>query len=457
MTEYGETEALPAIDRVRRSGANIVVTLGNPPLDCLMGKRMPITKWRGSPLWSNRVGRKLIPTIHPAATLHGVYIWRYLILNDFGKVKVECETSQLNLPDRHYLIDPTFDEVMTFIEDCRKRGRVCTDIECMNHYVSCFSMAYEPDEAIVVPMYDEKNNNYWTEEEEAQIWLAYARLLEDRTVMKINHNIVGFDAVFLTMQHNIHIEGPIGDTMIAQSILYPDFRMGLDMTASMHTMEPYWKDDGKIWKANHGISYRQFLRYCGTDAAATLECWDVLRQELLDKGYMKTYDMTVALRKPLAYMTIRGLKIDRDGLEKAKINIDKKLEEKYAALAEVSDYIFSPTSPQQCAKYFYDHLGHKPYLNAAGGVSTNDKSLSRLVRKGEKGSMEAKLCQEIRGLSKLKGTYLEVELDRDDRLRCSWNPRGTVFGRLSSSKTIMGTGMNLQNLHPEFKGFIVAG
>src|SRR5690606_11604294 len=42
------------------------------------------------------------------------------------------------------------------------------------------------------------------------------------------------------------------------------------------------------------------------------------------------------------------------------------------------------------------------------------------------------------------------------RMRCSYNPRGTKFGRLSSSKTIFGTGTNFQNLPQEFKKFLVA-
>ena len=69
---------------------------------------------------------------------------------------------------------------------------------------------------------------------------------------------------------------------------------------------------------------------------------------------------------------------------------------------------------------------------------------------------EAKLVQELRALEKLHGTYLEVGIDKDDRIRSSWNPRGTKFGRFSSSKTIFGSGMNLQNLHPEFKEFLVS-
>jgi DNA polymerase-1 len=41
-------------------------------------------------------------------------------------------------------------------------------------------------------------------------------------------------------------------------------------------------------------------------------------------------------------------------------------------------------------------------------------------------------------------------------MRGSYNPRGTKFGRLSSSKTIFGTGTNFQNLPQEFKKFLVA-
>jgi DNA polymerase I-like protein with 3'-5' exonuclease and polymerase domains len=63
--------------------------------------------------------------------------------------------------------------------------------------------------------------------------------------------------------------------------------------------------------------------------------------------------------------------------------------------------------------------------------------------------------QDVRTLNKLGSGYLDVQLDPDERLRCSYNPRGTKFGRLSSSETVMGTGLNMQNLDPSFKAFIV--
>jgi uracil-DNA glycosylase len=457
FTDQGDIESLSAIDKVRKCKANCILSLGNPPLDALISGHRPIGKWRGSPLYSKRVGKKFIPTFHPAATLHGVYAWRHLILSDMGKLLLELDSPDLVLPDRNLIIRPTWDEVVEYFQLCTRAKRVCTDLEVMNGHVSCYSLSYRKDEALVIPFWDEANEHYWTEEEEEKIWLMYARLLGDTDVMKINHNMIGFDAVFLLDKCNIYMEGPIGDTMIAQSIMYPDFRMGLDMTASIHTRQPYWKDEGKIWKPNHNISWEQFQRYCGLDAACTLECWEVLSEELSADDYWTTYNMTVALKDPLAYMTIRGLKIDKDGLEQAKVNIQEKLDAKSKDLKEIADYEFNPLSSKQCAEYLYEHCRNEPYKNATGGVSTDDKSLSRLVRKAGKGSREAKVIQEIRALNKLKSTYLEVELDGDSRLRCSWNPRGTVFGRLSSSQTIAGTGMNLQNLHPEFKGFIVPG
>ena len=72
------------------------------------------------------------------------------------------------------------------------------------------------------------------------------------------------------------------------------------------------------------------------------------------------------------------------------------------------------------------------------------------------GRKEAKLLQEYRGLDKLFSTYLEVGYDSDKRLRCSYNSRGTWSGRLSSSQTVFGTGIQHQNIPPDFRGFMVS-
>jgi uracil-DNA glycosylase len=454
FTAYGLELASPTLERLRNSGANCILALGQQALELCTGKSDKIMKWRGSPLEGlPRIGgKKLIPTAHPAATIHGVYLWRYLIISDMIKAKAESMTSTLELPRRDIIIRPTLAQALNFIRSCQSVERVATDLEVVNHQISCFSLCTRPDEGMTIPFTDE-SGAYWDEDDEVLIWQEYAKLMHDPKVMKINQNIVGFDAVFMMLQNHIRVRGEIGDPMIAMSLLYPEFLKGIDFQASMHTREPYWKDEGKMWK-NEGGDFPQFWRYCGKDSCVAMELWDIHASELTRRGMWQTYRDTVALMDPLIYMTLAGLAVDHTRLEETKADIEQKILAAEAKLSEVADYPFNANSPSQVAKYFYEHKGLPPYIGASGGPTTDDKALSRILRKTN--WPEAKLVQDIRNLKKLKGTYLDVQMDPDARIRCSWNPRGTWTGRLSSSQTILGTGMNLQNLDPRFKGFIVS-
>lgn len=454
LTEHGLGLAQPTLERLSRSGANCILALGQQAMELCVGKPDRIMKWRGSILEGlpRITGKKVVPTVHPAATIHGVYLWRYLIISDMQKAKVESQTSALVPPRRDIIIRPTLYQALSFLRECQMAPRVATDLEVVNHQISCFSLCTNPNEGMTIPLTDERGP-YWSENDEILIWKEYAKLMRDPKVMKINQNLVGFDAPFLMLQNHIHVRGEIGDPMIAQSLLYPEFLKGIDFQASMHTYEPYWKDEGKMWK-NEGGDFPPFWRYCGKDSCVAMELWDVHAAELTRRDMWQTYRDTVALMDPLIYMMLSGLAVDHDRLAETKKDIEKRIDAAEARLNELADYPFNATSPAQCAKYFYDHKGLTPYRNAAGGVTTDDKAMSRIFRKTQ--WPEAKLVQELRNLKKLKGTYLEVEVDPDGRIRCSWNPRGTWTGRLSSSQTILGTGMNLQNLDPRFKGFIVS-
>lgn len=453
FTELGLELAEPTLGRIRKSGATTILALGQQALELCTGQSKAIMKWRGSPLVGlDRVGlRYVIPTVHPAATIHGVYLWRYLIIADMRKAWRQAATPKSLAPELDIRIRPTLEEVLNYIQHCIDVKQVASDLEVINHQVSCFSLSANRKEAVVCALMDEQGD-VWDEDEECQIWKAYADLMYHREVMKINQNLVGFDAPFLLLQNGIIVQGPIGDGMIAQHVLYPEFRKGLDFIASVHTDHPYWKDEGKMWK-NEGGDYPTFWRYNGKDSCVAFESWEVLSEELTQRDMWWTYNVTVEMLPALLFMTMDGLAVDDEGLAKANADIEAQLAGKLAELAEVADYEFNPNSSAQCKAYFYEHKGLSPYHNATGGVTTDDKAMSRIWRKTQ--MPEAKLVQEVRGLRKLKGTYLEVERDADGRLRCSWNPRGTWTGRLSSSQTIFGRGMNLQNLDPRFKGFIV--
>ena len=200
-----------------------------------------------------------------------------------------------------------------------------------------------------------------------------------------------------------------------------------------------------------------FLTYNALDSACTVECHNKFWSDIQPHGFQPAYEMTTDLLPVLMFMQTRGIKVDFDGLNATKVDVLKSAAEKQEELNRLCGRELNVNSPKDCQTYFYIELGIPPYYND-GKVTVDDLALQRLTRGTAKrpGLRQAKLVQEIRGLQKLHGTYLNLEFDADGRMRCSYNPRGTKFGRLSSSKTIFGTGTNQQNLPQEFKKFLVA-
>lgn len=200
-----------------------------------------------------------------------------------------------------------------------------------------------------------------------------------------------------------------------------------------------------------------FLTYNALDSACTIECHNKFWPDLLPHGFQPAYDMTIPILHPLMFMMTRGIKVSHAELDETKRDVLKSAAEKQDELNKLCGRELNVNSPKDCQTYFYVELGIPPYYNE-GKVTVDDLALQRLTRGTAKrpGLRQAKLVQEIRGLQKLHGTYLNLEFDSDGRMRCSYNPRGTKFGRLSSSKTIFGTGTNQQNLPQEFKKFLIA-
>jgi DNA polymerase I-like protein with 3'-5' exonuclease and polymerase domains len=202
---------------------------------------------------------------------------------------------------------------------------------------------------------------------------------------------------------------------------------------------------------------KEFLTYAALDSACTIEihdkCWASLQGT-----FGAAIQLTMKILPVLMFMQTRGVKVNKAALEETKIDIKKTIALKQEELNAICGRPLNVNSPKQCQDYFYRELGIPPYKGKSGTPTVDDLALQRLVRgtATRPGLRQAKLVQEIRGLEKLFGTYLNIEFDADGRMRGSYNPRGTKYGRLSSSKTIFGTGMNFQNLPQEFKKFLEA-
>lgn len=462
LTERGRNAQSDLFLRLWEHSPNVVVPLGSLALSCLAeSTNGRITKWRGSIITSDLKGFKAVPTIHPAALLpprgkeeRMPYVTRYTVVKDLIRAREQSLFPDIRRPRRTLLIEPTLGQALDFIRECHSHPKVASDIETLNHHVSCFSLAWKPDLAMSIPIVGKSiSTDYWTEDEEIIIWKAYQELLANESVCKVWQNGVTFDIYFLWQSNRIKVR-TIADTMVRHRIAYPDFSAKLEYITSTFTEEPYYKDDRKLWARPHKDPDAFWLYNC-RDSAVTREVEDPLCEIIEnDPGLKWTYTDTMDAFEVGLYVGLRGLNTDAAGIASVLKDMEAEITREEEIVSQLAGHPLNCNSPKQCKEYFYDEKKYYVYLNRkTRKPTTDDKALSRIVRKYN--CAVARQIQKVRGMRKFKGTYLDVKLDKDSRLRTVYDPRGTKTGRLSSKKTPYDTGMNFQNLDPRFKPYIV--
>lgn len=250
FTDLGMESVARLESELIKTTANVIAPLGGPALLAICGKH-GITKWRGSILPSTMRGikeRKCVPSIHPINASYGQYVNRYIIKSDYERALRESKFPEIIRPPYKFKLYPTFGECIEFLlgaVDSFKEGRyskkkipmtpMSIDIEVMFGQVERISYAWTEFDCISIPYLG------WSPEQEGEIWLRTAQLLEHSGITKIFQNGV-FDCQILAMIHGVVVVPPIEDTMIAHHIMYPDFLKGLAFIGSLHTDQPYWKD-----------------------------------------------------------------------------------------------------------------------------------------------------------------------------------------------------------------------
>lgn len=446
---YKEYEAL-LMEELSTTSANVYVAIGGVAMYAL-SRMDKITKRRGSiiPGYIGDRTIKVIPIIHPASALRN-YTFIHFIRFDLKRVLEESAYPDIRLPSRYLKVGPSFLESMAYLQSCDGLPLLGFDIEVVNEEVSCISVAKNPYDVISIPFFS-NGQDHFTVDQEIAIWKELTRLLEDPAITKVGHNIA-FDSTFLFIKYGIRTTN-MKDTMILSSICYPDFPKGLDFVTSICTKEPYYKDDGKKW-FKFGGSIDDFWIYNAKDSAVCIESLPILEAEVQRQGNEGAAERQTAIVPSLVYMQARGIKVDKEGMDKAAKEYSWRIEQLQEELNSVCGQELNANSSKQLQEYFYIKKKIKPYVSrATGNVSVDAMALKRLSKRGFR---EAQIILEMRHLIKIKSTYFEMELDDDNRIRCSFNPVGTENGRLSSSKTIFGKGGNMQNLPPEMLRFLIA-
>lgn len=433
----------------------VILAMGNLSLYALT-RQWGITKKRGSIYKSTICPNYVIPCIHPVTIERGEEENRLLIQWDIMKA-VDIIKGKLELPLLSLTIRPSFQQCLDYLQKMSMLGiqgeHISFDIEVSNGEMCsiAFGSTADTQEAFCIPFVYE-GGSYFTVPQEVTIMKMIGDILENGAIIKLGQNLV-FDTHFLLRKYGIKSTN-LDDTFIAQKILMGDYPCGLDFICSIYTNIPYYKDEGKSWFAGRNNSFDALWEYNAKDVLVCSQTFPKQKANLIENGNWEIYRNQCDLVEPLTYLMEHGIRCNVDGMAESAFKYKEKIEELKLKMPVVgidkkgNEIRLSAQSPKQLKEFFYEAQGFDVLKDRkTGKATTNDQAMKRLSRKG---STEAKVVQEIRKNNKLLATYLPVDddgnlmkIDKDGRVRCSYNPVGTRYSRLSSSANIFGTGMNL--------------
>lgn len=197
----------------------------------------------------------------------------------------------------------------------------------------------------------------------------------------------------------------------------------------------YWKDDGK----SGGLLGH--WEYNARDCWATLNsCMSLLLEmpEWAKKNYIEHEFMMVF---PCLHVEADGMATDAEEFQAAVADVNAKLVPLEAQLAAWFGPRFNPASPVQC-KNLLKVLG---CADKHGNVESSDEaSLKAAAALHPLNERILSVILEVRGLRKLRDTYLVEEKLWNGRLHCKSNPAGTDTGRLACMESSFWCGISLQ-------------
>lgn len=431
-----------------------IYCLGNAGIQALFGWK-GITKFRGSVYdWQ---GKTVVVGFNPAAVLRVPKdeVIFHMDTRTFAKV-TRGDWKPYHITPH---INPTFAQATDFVAGLIDSPKpVSYDIETISGETACFGVGNDPHEAMCIPLRN-RYTNHFTLDEEYTLRLQMQELFEKQRIIAHNGN---FDAHWTWYKDNIKGEFWF-DTMLAHHTLYPILPHGLDFLVSQYTTHPYYKDELATFKEGGDID--GFWEYNCRDVALTYACHEKLHQELNDQHLDQFYFQHVQrLDKHLIQSTVEGVLVDQKVKEQVAAELlaetDLAATEVVAMARKELDlgewYAPNLNSNPQMQDLFLNKLGlrsptgkfDKPARERILGDSRTNPSAAAIVVK----------YNEYQSKYKLLSTYANAKIDPDNRIRYAYKQHGVVAapGRLSSSSTLWGVGMNMQNQPEATHKFYIA-
>jgi uracil-DNA glycosylase family 4 len=429
-----------------------VFVMGNYALEALCGKQ-GITKWRGSVLKIGKI--TYVITFNPA------YAQRELKMEPV--FLMDCKKLDLvvrNVFKEHKvdaIINPTFRNAIAFISDLKKAGKpVGLDVEHIRE-TYCYGLGNDATRAMCINFRDGRANRY-TAGQEAELLIAIQNLCESNKIIVQN----GGHEIYWCWTHDAIKIPTWFDTLLAHHVLYPQLPHNLAFLVSQYTTHPFYKDDGETWKEDGNID--DFWVYNCKDVALMVAAQQKMDRELkeakLDAFF---FDHVMRAQQHIPEATVHGMAVDTEIKEylikQIGEDVNKHLANFHRLVHEITgdpSYFPNPASPKQMQELYFDVLK----LNGKG-VSTDRKNREHIVNDSNTSPLSKEIITAVNAWSsesKFFGTFASAKLGEDNRMRCDWKQYGVskAPGRLSSSQTIDGQGMNMQNQPQRARSMYIA-
>ena len=302
------------------------------------------------------------------------------------------------------------------------------------------SFAVKEFEAFYVPIPAKR-------EEALRIVNIFKDVYENEQILKIGQNLK-YDLEVLR-NYDIHLAGPMWDTMIAHYLIQPELHHNMDYMAEIYLnyqtihIDELIGPKGKNQKSMRDLLPSQVYEYAAEDADITLRLKNKLEPELKKFECEDLfYNIEMPLMPVLAEMEMNGVCLDTESLQETSKVLTNRIIELEARIYELAGGPFNIASPKQVGEILFDKLKivEKAKKTKTGQYVTSEEVLQQLRNKHE---IVADIL-EHRGLKKLIGTYIDalpkLINPRTGHIHTSFNQTITATGRLSSSDP------NLQNI-----------
>lgn len=469
----------------------LVISCGNYPLWALTDcagydrpsersgfRRTPngIMNWRGSmwymladPLSESPAlsSTQLLPVIHPSA-IFKMWNYRAVTVHDFkARIPLAMSGDWRHRTPPVFWAPPTFEQAKLKFEHWIARAnaghkfKLVNDVETAKRLITVQGWSDSADFAMSIPMVrDGSLASYWPIDQEIILTDLMRRILTHPAITIVGQNWiydVQYQDAYLAARPQTY-----EDTMLKHHLLWPGTPKGLDYLSSLYChYHWYWKEDGKEWDGKGDIT--DLLLYNCWDCVRTYESDESLTAVITQLHLEKQWEETKTRAQLALRMMLRGMKIDRVHRAKLKRELAEHLSRLHGELLHIIPQSWVPkpktkpskkrgpvywvSSNKQQKFVFEEILGIKiPRDRKTGQPTLGKDALMELGRKYPIWKGIFVRLEEARSVGVFQSHFVDMELDPDDRARCSYNPAGTETFRFNSSKNAFGRGANLQTI-----------